>query len=106
MHGVVGWTELQHDTLAQRLVALRAAGPLLGLRVMLNRRPDVQWINRPAVVRGMRTPAAAGSSLDLNVEPAHQQSRRAALVQVPVLRAVVSHGATPPIHAAFLRDAA
>jgi L-fuconolactonase len=103
VHGIVGWADLQHDGLPQRLAALQAAGPLLGLRVMLNRVPEVSWIQRPEVVRGMRTLAAAGLSLDLIVEPAHLQSVHAALMQVPELRSIINHGATPPIHAGMLQ---
>lgn len=103
VHGVVGWADLENPALAERLAALQMAGLLLGLRVMLHRLPDVSWITRPAVVRGLRTLAAADLSLDLIVEPSHLGPVREALMQVPELRAVVNHAATPPIHSGMLQ---
>jgi L-fuconolactonase len=103
VHGVVGWADLEAPALSERLRALQAAGPLLGLRVMLHRLADARWITRPTVARGMRKLAAAGLSLDLIVEPPHLEPVREALLQVPELRAIVNHGATPPIHSGMLQ---
>ncbi len=97
VHGVVGWVDLESEDVADTLAALRAAGPLLGVRVMLHRLDDESWINRPTVGRGLRALCAAGLSLDLITEPRHINTVRAALIAVPDLRAIVNHGATPPI---------
>lgn len=99
VHGVVGWVDLEQEDVADALAALRAAGPLVGVRVMLHRIDDAQWINRPAVARGLRALAAAGMSLDLITEPRHLVAVREALCAAPELRAIVNHGATPPIAA-------
>lgn len=97
VHGIVGWSDLESPLLPDRLRALQSAGPLLGLRVMLNRLDDSAWISRSEVLRGLRILAAEGLSLDLIAETRHLGSIREALLQVPQLRAVVNHGATPPI---------
>ena len=97
IHGVVGWVDLERDDIADTLAELRAAGPLAGVRVMLHRQADDNWIARAAVGRGLRTLAAAGMSLDLITEPRHLGAVRQALLAVPELRAIINHGATPPI---------
>lgn len=99
VHGVVAWSDLASPELPQRLQALGAAGRLLGLRVMLHRLDDPNWIAHPAVVRGLHTLADAALSLDMVAEAVHLSAVREALLQVPGLRAIVNHGATPPIHA-------
>ena len=99
VHGVVGWADLEQEDVADTLASLRATGPLLGVRVMLHRLDDDRWIARPAVARGLRSLAAAGMSLDLITEPRHLAAVREALIATPELRAIVNHGATPPIAA-------
>lgn len=97
IHGVVGWVDLEGDDVADTLAELRSGGPLAGVRVMLHRLDDERWINRPAVGRGLRALAAAGMSLDLITEPRHIAAVREALIAIPQLRAIINHGATPPI---------
>ncbi|NDH54785.1 MAG: amidohydrolase, partial [Betaproteobacteria bacterium] len=69
VHGVVGWVDLESEDVADVLAGLRAAGPLVGVRVMLHRLDDASWITRPAVDRGLRALQKAGLSLDLITEP-------------------------------------
>lgn len=97
IHGVVGWVDLESEDVAGMLAHLRCAGPLTGVRVMLHRLDDAGWISRPAVARGLRALAAADLSLDLITEPRHIAAVRAALIAVPEVRAIINHGATPPI---------
>ena len=97
VHGVVGWVDLESEGVADTLAGLGAAGPLVGVRVMLHRLDDASWITRPTVCRGLRALRAAGLSLDLITEPRHIVAVREALIAVPELRAIVNHGATPPI---------
>ena len=97
IHGVVGWVDLEREDVADTLADLRSAGPLAGVRVMLHRLDDANWINRPAVARGLRALAAADMSLDLITEPRHIAAVRKALIAIPELRAIINHGATPPI---------
>ena len=102
IHGVVGWVDLESEDVADTLAHLRLAGPLAGVRVMLHRLDDASWITRPAVGRGLRALAAGGMSLDLITEPRHITAVREALIAVPQLRAIINHGATPPIASATL----
>jgi len=97
IHGVIGWSDLESPAFPERLRALQEAGPVIGLRVMLHRLEDAAWITRPAVLEGLRTLAGAGLSLDMVMGTAHLASVRHALMAVPDLRAIVNHGATPPI---------
>lgn len=102
VYGVVGWIDLERDDVADVCAALRSTGPLVGVRVMLNRIADERWIARPAVRRGLEALAAADLSLDLLAEPRHIAYMRQALISVPDLRAIINHGATPPIAAGSL----
>ncbi len=97
IHGVVGWVDLEREDVADTLAGLRSAGPLAGVRVMLHRLDDTGWISRPAVARGLRALATADMSLDLITEPRHIAAVGKALIAVPELRAIINHGATPPI---------
>jgi L-fuconolactonase len=97
IHGIVGWSDLESPDFSDRLRALQVLGPILGLRVMLHRLDDAAWITRPAVIRSLHVLADAGLSLDMVMATPHLEPVRQALVQVPALRAIVNHGATPPI---------
>jgi NodT family efflux transporter outer membrane factor (OMF) lipoprotein len=72
---------LQEETATYRQSVLRAVGEV-----------------EDALV-GLRTLADAALSLDMVTEPVHLDAVREALRKVPDLRAIVNHGATPPIHA-------
>jgi L-fuconolactonase len=104
IHGVIGWSDLESPAFPERLRALQKAGPVLGLRVMLHRLDDPAWITRPAVLEGLHVLDAAGLSLDMVMGTAHLAPVRQALIQVPGLRAIVNHGATPPSGSAAMPE--
>ncbi len=97
--GVVGWVDLAAADAGAQLDRLQRAGTLVGVRAMLNRIEDPEWIAGDAVHAGLAELARRGLSLDLIARPPHLDACRRALVRVPDLRVVVDHGGGPPIAA-------
>jgi L-fuconolactonase len=95
--GVVGWVDLKASDLADRLAALRAQGPLVGLRHQVENEPDDDWLLRPAVVAGLSTVSSAGLAYDLLVRPAQLAAASELAMRLPELRLVLDHAAKPPI---------
>lgn len=98
--GVVGWVDLQDPALPEHLATLRAGanGALLrGVRHQVEDEPDVAWLERPAVLRGLRAVADAGLTFDVLVRPDQLASAARALAATPGLRAVLDHGGKPPL---------
>ena len=97
--GVVGWIDLAAADAGAQLDRLQRAGRLVGVRAMLNRIEDPEWIAGAPVRDGLAELARRGLSLDLIARPPHLEACRRALARVPDLRVVVDHGGGPPIAA-------
>lgn len=95
--GVIGWIDLEGADLVRDLDTLQRMPRFRGVRVMLHRLDDPDWIARPAVIAGLRELATRGLSLDLIAREPHLEACRRALAAVPSLRAVIDHGGGPPI---------
>jgi L-fuconolactonase len=96
---VVGWADLAAPDVAGTLDALRA-GPggdrLAGLRHPLLGEPDADWLDRPAVRRGLAAAGAAGLAYDILGEPRHLPAAARAAAALPDLRFVLNHLGNPP----------
>ena len=99
IHGIVGWADLEASNISEILCQMKSKGPIVGVRVMLHRLKDNEWINRPSVEKGLSALIDADLSLDLITETRHITAVRKALIKFPNLRAIINHGATPPIAA-------
>ena len=103
--GVVGWTDLQAESVADDLAEL-AAGPggsaLVGIRHLVQADPDPDWLTRTATRRGLATLGAAGLSFDLLVTPGQLASVVDTVAALPQLSFVLDHFASPPIAAGDL----
>jgi L-fuconolactonase len=97
--GVVGWVDLAAPDLVDRLAALRAQGPLVGIRHQVETEPDEDWLLRPAVVAGLSAVASAGLAYDLLVRPPQLAAASEVALRLPELRLVLDHAAKPPIAA-------
>jgi L-fucono-1,5-lactonase len=95
--GVVGWVDLAAPDVSDRLAALQAQGPLVGLRHQVENEPDDDWLLRPGVVAGLSTVAAAGLAFDLLVRPPQLPAATELALRLPELRLVLDHAAKPPI---------
>ncbi|MFC1443402.1 amidohydrolase family protein [Streptacidiphilus sp. N1-10] len=100
--GVVGWTDLTADGVADTLAALRE-GPggayLVGIRHQVQGEPDPDWLVRPDVLRGLAAVADAGLAYDLLVLPEQLPAAARAAELLPGLTFVLDHLGKPPIAA-------
>ena len=98
--GVVGWVDLCAPDVGDRLAAIRRepGGRLLvGVRHQVEDEPDVDWLRRPAVRRGVAAVAEAGLAYDLLVRPDQLPAATALADALPDAPLVLDHGAKPPV---------
>lgn len=98
--GVVGWTDLTHPDIADRLAALcqlPGGQHLVGIRHQVQGEPDPQWLLRPDVRRGLAAVGAAGLAYDLVVLPHQLSTCVKAAQEHPGLTFVLDHAGKPPI---------
>ncbi|MGK5555583.1 amidohydrolase family protein [Actinomadura kijaniata] len=94
--GVVGWCDLTAPDVADTLADL-AAGPLVGIRHLVQDEPDPGWLARPDVRRGLRAVGAAGLVYDLLVRPPQADAALAAARALPEVSFVLDHAGKPDI---------
>ena len=94
--GVVGWIDLQADTLTERLTAFAQHPQIRGYRHVAQAEP-VDFLIRPAVVQGIRRLAEFGMTYDILIY--HHQLKAALHLAraVPEVHFVVDHLAKPDI---------
>jgi L-fuconolactonase len=97
IQGVVGWVDLTASDVADRLAALRSAGPLVGIRHQVQDEPDPQWLLRPPVVRGIAAVGAAGLVYDLLVKPPQADAALDVVRRLPEVTFVLDHAGKPDI---------
>lgn len=95
--GVIGWADLTAPSVTGDLARLAAAGPLVGIRPMLQGEPDPAWLSRADVGRGLDAAERAGLVFDALVRPHQLGAIVAAARQRPHLRIVLDHGGKPPM---------
>jgi L-fuconolactonase len=95
--GVVGWTDLTAPDVAERLAALRSAGPLVGIRHLVQDEPDADWLTRSSVVRGIAAVGAAGLVYDLLVKPPQARAALDVARRLPDVSFVLDHAGKPDI---------
>ncbi len=94
--GVVGWVDLQADTLTERLTVLSQHPEIRGYRHVAQAEP-ADFLIRPAVVQGIRRLAEFGMTYDILIYH-HQLKSALHLVRaVPEVHFVVDHLAKPDI---------
>lgn len=98
--GVVGWVDLTADDVAQRIAALVASpnGSLLvGIRHQTHDEPDLNWLGRDDVRRGIASVGAAGLVFELLLRPEHLEVAAAVVADLPDVAFVLDHLAKPNI---------
>jgi L-fuconolactonase len=98
--GVVGWVDLAAADVVGRLAELRAAPGgqwLAGIRHQVQEEPDLRWLCRPDVRRGLAAVADAGLAYDLLITPPQLAAAIETVAAVPELRFVLDHAGKPRV---------
>jgi len=98
--GVVGWVDLTAVDVADRLAALTGSPTgswLRGIRHQVHDEPDVEWIGRSDVRRGLAALGAAGLVFDLLLRPEHLRVAAEVVRDLPDVTFVLDHIAKPRI---------
>jgi L-fuconolactonase len=98
--GVVGWVDLTDPDVASILTGLLARPDglyLKGIRHQVHDEPDVDWLLRPDVQRGLSAVADAGLVYDLLTKPPHLPAAVETARALPELSFVVDHISKPVI---------
>jgi L-fuconolactonase len=95
---VIGWADLEAPDIDTVLADLARDPKFIGIRAMVNRAPDPDWLRRPAARSGFAALARAGLVGELLIRPAHLGACLELCRAVPDLAVVVDHGANPDIH--------
>ncbi|MFD7153072.1 amidohydrolase family protein [Kribbella sp. NPDC059898] len=98
--GVVGWVDLTAPDVADTLAALQArpdGSYLKAIRHQVHDEPDVDWLLRPDVQRGLQAVADAGLAYDLLTRTPHLPAAIQTARNLPNLPFVVDHISKPVI---------
>jgi len=99
IRGVVGWVDLTDSSLGATLDQLQRHAKFKGVRHLVHDEPDVNWLVRQDVLRGLGELARRGIPYDLLLQPPHLPLVPRVADRVPELRMVIDHIAKPPIAA-------
>jgi L-fuconolactonase len=97
IRGVVGWVDLTDPHVGAVLDELQRHPKFKGVRHMVQDEPDVHWLVREDVLRGLGELARRGIPYDLLLRPQHLKLVPLLAKTVPDLRMVIDHIAKPPI---------
>ena len=98
--GVIGWVDLTKPDVSDQLQRFRAnlgGEHLVGIRHQVHDEPDVDWLARPAVRRGLAAVGEAGLSYDLLIRTEHLEVASDTARTVHGTHFVIDHAAKPPI---------
>jgi len=104
IRGVVGWVDLTDAHLGSTLDELQRHRKFKGARHLVHDEPDVNWLLRADVLRGLSELARRDLPYDLLLRPQHLKIVLGVAEKVPGLRMVVDHIAKPPIATGGMDD--
>lgn len=96
VRGVVGWVDLQADSLTDRLTYYAQFSQIRGYRHVAQAEP-ADFLTRPAVVQGIRTLAEFGLTYDILIYPNQLKAALHLVRAVPEVNFVIDHLAKPYI---------
>lgn len=99
IRGVVGWVGLTDPSVGATLDELQRHPKFKGVRHLVHDEPDVNWLMREDVLRGLGELARRGIPYDLLLRPPHLPLVPRVAERVPELRMVIDHIAKPLIAA-------
>jgi L-fuconolactonase len=95
--GVVGWVDLQSESVGRELDELAAHPKFKGVRHLVESEPAHDWLNQASVQKGLGELSSRGLSYDLLVHARHLKHATTAVSECPDLRFVIDHLAKPPV---------
>lgn len=95
--GVVGWVDLTDPNVGDIVEGLRDHPKLVGIRHVVHDEPDVNWLTRPDVLRGLGALAERQIPFDLLLKPPHLAPALEVARRYPNLPLVIDHIAKPRI---------
>jgi L-fuconolactonase len=104
---VVGWTDLTAPDIADTLASLsegRGGEWLRGIRHQVQGEPDLEWLCRKDVWRGLTAVGQAGLVYELLTLPSQLPAARRTVAALPNVQFVVDHCSKPPIASGELGD--
>lgn len=99
VRGVVGWIDLTDARVGAVLDEFQRHAKFKGTRHLVHDEPDVNWLLREDVLRGLGELARRGIPYDLLLRPPHLALVPRLAERIPELRMVIDHIAKPPIAA-------
>jgi len=97
IRGVVGWVDLTDPHVGATLDELQRHPKFKGVRHLVHDEPDVNWLIREDVLRGLGELARRGIPYDLLLRPPHLPLVPRLAERIPELRMVIDHIAKPLI---------
>jgi L-fuconolactonase len=97
IRGVVVWVDLTDPQVGHTLDSCQRHPKFKGIRHLVHDEPDVQWLLRDDVIRGLRELARRNIPYDLLLRPPHLPFIPKLAERVPELRMVIDHIAKPLI---------
>ena len=95
--GVVGWVDLASEDCERQLLEFRQFPKFVGVRHITQDEPDVNFIVREDIVRGLRTLEQHQVPFDLLFYPQHLKHAATLAERLPNLPMVIDHLAKPRI---------
>lgn len=96
--GIVGWIDLQSSSVAERLAYYRTQPKIKGFRHVIHDEPDIDFMLRPAFLRGISALKQFGYTYDLLIFDIHLSNALQLVRLFPNQLFVIDHIAKPKIH--------
>jgi L-fuconolactonase len=97
--GIVGWVDLQSDSISERLSFYNDKKKIKGFRHVIHDEPDVDFMLRPAFLNGIKALKYFGYTYDLLIFPVHLPNALQLIRKFPDQPFVIDHIAKPRIRA-------
>ncbi len=98
IHAVVGWVDLQSESVSKDLATLAKHSTFVGVRAVLQDKADDRLMLSPDFMRGIAALQEFGLAYDLLIFPKHLKPAAELARRFPNQRFVLDHIAKPQIH--------
>jgi L-fuconolactonase len=95
--GIVGWVDLQSESLLERLSWYTTKSKIKGFRHVIHDEPDIDFMLRPAFLKGIKALRSFRYTYDLLIYPIHLANALQLVRQFPDQPFVIDHIAKPKI---------